>query len=296
MNRRLSAETAAGYLTVRPARHTDRRDVLALTAQTWGGHDYIPLFLDEWLTDPDFLLAFLGRELVGCGKATEVAPGEWWLEGLRVHPRYRHRGLGLALSRAVLQHTLRHRPRSVRLSTAGTNRVSLRIISEMGMRLISRPGYYSGRARRRVPEAGPVIVPRLGEALAFYRRSREYRAGRGLVAHTWQFRELNRRYLSELRESDQLCGFRQGSRLAGMMIVRPHRYRPQDLDIGFVGGTPGALAAFRRHLARLAEARDSRRFSAMPCSTRMRRGLECFGLEPVTGFGGVRVFELPVRR
>ncbi len=83
-------------LVCRPALPKDTPEVLALTRLIWEGEDYIPFVWADWLSDPAGLLfvAEYGGKVVGLGKLTRLGQGEWWLEGLRVHPQYEGQGFG----------------------------------------------------------------------------------------------------------------------------------------------------------------------------------------------------------
>ncbi len=71
----------------------------ALSAQIWEGQDYVPGSFDDWVADRRgrFMVAYGGDQLAGFNKLTELAPGQWWLEGLRVDPAQRGRGLARLL-------------------------------------------------------------------------------------------------------------------------------------------------------------------------------------------------------
>src|SRR2546425_149837 len=82
-------------LVIRRARRTDKRDVLAAVRTIWGGQDRIPEVFDTWVTHrsgPFFVAESAGR-VVGMGKLTVVSRTEAWLEGGRVAPRWRRRGI-----------------------------------------------------------------------------------------------------------------------------------------------------------------------------------------------------------
>jgi GNAT superfamily N-acetyltransferase len=83
-------------LVCRPALAQDKPGMQALTAEIWEGHDYLPRVWDEWLLDATgrLVVAEVKGRLVGLGKLTFLAPGQWWVEGLRVHPEFE--GLGIA--------------------------------------------------------------------------------------------------------------------------------------------------------------------------------------------------------
>ena len=74
----------------RPALPRDTADVLEFTKFTWEDGDYIRYVWADWLADSQgFLVAAeYGGHCVGIAKISLSAPGQWWLEGLRVNPKY----------------------------------------------------------------------------------------------------------------------------------------------------------------------------------------------------------------
>jgi GNAT superfamily N-acetyltransferase len=80
----------------RPALPSDAADVLEFTKSIWDGHDYIQYVWQDWLADPRGILAVAeyAGHAVGLGKVTCISPGQWWLEGLRVAPKYQGLKIG----------------------------------------------------------------------------------------------------------------------------------------------------------------------------------------------------------
>ena len=110
-------------LVIRRARPSDKRDVLAAVRTLWGGHDRIPDLFDAWATHrtgPFFVAESAGR-VVGMGKLTVVSPTEAWLEGGRVAPRWRRKGIATALIAHRIDYARRRGFRVLRFSTASDN-------------------------------------------------------------------------------------------------------------------------------------------------------------------------------
>jgi GNAT superfamily N-acetyltransferase len=82
-------------LVCRPALARDKPGMLALTAQIWDGHDYVPQVWDDWLLDSvgRLMVAEMQGRIVGLGKLTCLALDQWWVEGLRVHPDLQGRSI-----------------------------------------------------------------------------------------------------------------------------------------------------------------------------------------------------------
>jgi len=169
-------------ITVRPARVEDREAILAISAQIWQGEDYIPLVLDGWLAEGGLAVAELDGVVAGLGKLTVLAPGEVWLEGLRVDPAHRGKGVAKALARHQLESALGLNPRSIRFATAEVNAESLHIAGRQGFRETARFTYVEGPVRDEPAPLGVTPVHDVAPAWALVQSSPTFRDARGLLA------------------------------------------------------------------------------------------------------------------
>ena len=110
-------------LVIRRARRSDKRGVLAAVRTIWGGQDRIPNVFDSWVTHRTgpFFVAESGGRVVGMGKLTVVSPTEAWLEGGRVAPRWRRKGIATALIAHRIAYARDRGFRVLRFSTASDN-------------------------------------------------------------------------------------------------------------------------------------------------------------------------------
>jgi GNAT superfamily N-acetyltransferase len=290
--RKLSA--VSRRLTVRPMTMADKPAVMKISSRIWEGNDYVPMFYDRWVKQGGFWAGELRGKVVGYGKATELSPGELWLEGLRVDPECRKQGIGKELSRQVVLRTLDRRPVSLRLATADVNRESIHIIETvMGFKSYAQYRFFVGAPKK--PRPGPPLVaPTLAEALDYIKRSTEATASRDLLPYTWLFRSLDRRYVAELTRCGYVLGYKTAGKLTGLLVLRPHRYHGNDLDISFVGGDRRALAAFRSFLSRVAHDCGTKSISGMAASDEMAKALKLLGMKPHQRISKVLVYEYPI--
>ena len=110
-------------LVIRRARPGDKRAVREVVRTIWGGQDRVPGLFDRWVTQRTgpFFVAEVGRRVVGMGKLTVISRAEAWLEGGRVAPRYRRRGIATALIAHRIAYARRRGFRVLRFSTAEDN-------------------------------------------------------------------------------------------------------------------------------------------------------------------------------
>jgi GNAT superfamily N-acetyltransferase len=140
-------------LVIRRARPSDKRDVLAAVRTIWGGQDRIPDVFDTWVTHrtgPFFVAESAGR-VIGMGKLTFVSPTEAWLEGGRVAPRWRRRGIATALLAHRIAYAHERGSRVIRFSTGSDNTPVHRAAKHFGFRRIATLSRVAAPASAGVP-------------------------------------------------------------------------------------------------------------------------------------------------
>lgn len=176
-----SPSTRPLALGVRRARADDKDAILAFASTTWDGWDYIPEAWDAWLTAQDgaLLLVEAGEAIdttegrialgqpIGISRLALLAEGEAWLEGIRIDPRVRGRGVATALQVAEFAWARAQGARWIRYATGEQNEGSHRLGARHGIRILSRWRWF---ARHRAdedeegdappPASGPTAVTR----------------------------------------------------------------------------------------------------------------------------------------
>ena len=188
----LGPQTDGVDLVIRRARPADKRQVLEAVRTIWGGHDRVPDVFDRWVTHrsgPFFVAESRGR-VVGMGKLTVASPTEAWLEGGRVAPRWRRRGIATALFAHRLAYARERGFRVVRFSTGSDNRPIHRAGRRFGFRRIAALRRYEAMALK----GGPPSRARSADAPAVRRA-----VGPLIQSHTgWEWRTLT---MSDVRRA-----------------------------------------------------------------------------------------------
>lgn len=158
-------------ITCRPALPRDTADVLEFTKFIWHGHDYVKFVWDEWMADPRGLLAAAeyGGRCVGIAKMTFVSAGQWWLEGLRVDPKFQGLKIGSHLHEYIDQWWLDHGDGFARLMTS-SKRVKVHHLCErLGYAKVAEvKGYHAPAAPNNfVVSFQPVADHEIKTALEF---------------------------------------------------------------------------------------------------------------------------------
>ncbi len=199
-------------LIFRPARPEDKPRMLEITANTWGdGWDYISYVWDRWLADPqgEFTMAELDGVVVALAKLTWQGEGQWWMEGLRVDPHYRLKGIGQAMSTYQVSLAKRLGGHVVRYATGLRNEGSHRIAERAGFHVRAR---LVERVAEKLdePATGLETLTRtdLDAIWELARDSDVLREARGMYAYMWKAFELTRERLAEHLNKGEVMGTR----------------------------------------------------------------------------------------
>lgn len=127
-------------MEVRTARVEDIPEVAGWTRDTFDWGDYVPERLSKWLADPDShtVVCIEGGTVVGVSNTVMLSDTEAWLEGARVHPDHRRRGVASLMNRAGLDWARDRGARVARLAAEDSNTAARRQVEAMGYRQTSK--------------------------------------------------------------------------------------------------------------------------------------------------------------
>lgn len=191
-------------LVIRAATPDDKPAVAAFTSNTFSWGDYVSDAFDDWVGDDGLVVAELDGRVVALVRGVLLSPREAWLQGARVHPDYRRRGIGGRLNQHLRDWARERGAVVARLLIEADNKAAQAQVEASGMRRVAE----FVRAHRAVGDASPLPAGNGGRrvgALEKLRRAHSSeaepafmawgtselaRAGRGLFGVGWRFRRL----------------------------------------------------------------------------------------------------------
>jgi ribosomal protein S18 acetylase RimI-like enzyme len=258
---------ATQKLTIRPMISSDREQVFAISAQIWDGDDYVPEVWDAWLADPQgrFVAATLRGRVTGFAMITRYGPGEWWMQGLRVDPKYRGRGIARALHDYLLAFAGQAGPGMVRYATGGNNLGSQHLGRTSGFEFVGRFLRLRAPALTRAESAALALPPLtpwrkgdLQDLERFLRRSPRLRADHGLYAAAWTWRELTPARLAAHVAAREVYGWRDAHGRVTALALLEQRSDEDQLRVSLADarlGGPLSLTHLGRALRDMARRR-----------------------------------------
>jgi len=197
-------------LRIRPVRPGDKPRVLDFTAGTWGDGDYIQDVFDEWLADPagQFTAVELEGQAVAIARLTDLGDGELWLEGMRVDPKHRKKGISKTLHAYHVSLARKLGGDVLRYATGDDNAVSRILGERTGFRHVGNYWWHEAIPSdeyeppvRLAREDWPVLRTRF--------RSPLVRVARRLYQRDWRWRGLSEVRLKAHLASGEVLGLRR---------------------------------------------------------------------------------------
>ena len=188
---------------VRPARPTDKAPLMRFIKDVWGGHDYIPFVWDWWLRDKRgqvFVVEADGVP-VGMNRVRFLEDGSAWLEGARIHPAFRGKGLATMLGENSMRFANERGVKVFRLTSGSRNKAAHRQISRIKFHEIARFSVYEppkGKKLKPTGEADRMAPSGLQTVISLLRQEKEFKLGGRLFWHSFAAALLSKDVVSGL--------------------------------------------------------------------------------------------------
>ena len=269
---------------VREAKPSDKKPLMDFVTKTWGGHDYVPSVWDEWLRDKGgkmFVVEVDGK-LVGMNRVRLLKDGTGWLEGVRIHPDFRGKGLASLLGEKSMKYASNLGVSTFRLTSSSRNRAAHRQVAKMGFSEVARFDVFRARTKSRLLRGGGVdrLSPSdLSKALRMIRGSEVYRAGKGVYWDAFVTRALDRESLSELIAKRYVFSARDEEGNDAVAVCGPAREGEEVwLQMSFLCGEPALCKKIVSHLFRSSRPKRDENFVFLPKGSRLSKSFKEVGL------------------
>lgn len=281
-------------LTIRPARPDDRSAMERICAHTWDWGDYIPEVWDEWLAAEGggATVGELGGQVVALSKITFQPSDQVWLEGMRVDPDYRRRGIAGRFLYDSIAYAGDQGARVVRLATSSKNTPVHIIAARAGMHQV---GTYVMRVAEMLPDGAQpdILTPdRAKQVQSFVQNSPVLDYTCGLYCAEWAWQELSAervlQFLQDGRVAAQVAEDGGLDALAALHIDAGG----EEMWVSFTDGQPAAVNRLAMAIRALAARSGVEELRAMlPDVAWLRDCFRAAGYGPGDWEGELLIFE-----
>jgi ribosomal protein S18 acetylase RimI-like enzyme len=212
-------------LKIRHATKSDKEEVLRFCVNTFEWGDYIDQVWDLWYSDRNGVLLVAEddeeynihnihtkkRSSVIAVSHASLCPNNKnvWLEGIRVHPNFRHRSVATQLLNTMILYGKEQGAEEASAIVAGNNIASQLMMESNGFAVISKWSYYS---INKIPKRMDKVKLRSKVAtfedtetlLNYLRRSEVYKSSGKTYANSWRWYSLDLSVLEDFIKHEKV--------------------------------------------------------------------------------------------
>jgi ribosomal protein S18 acetylase RimI-like enzyme len=184
-------------ITIRPARKSDKDEILSFCINTFSWGDYISRVWDYWYAEKNGQLFVVesGGEKIAMSHVAICPEGKGiWLEGIRVHPDHRRSYIATMLLAKMLEYGRRKGVREASAIVDATNFASQSMMEKNGFRVVSRWMYYNALSTARHQESNARIanVDDIDDIWQYLQQSTIYRLSGKRYVKSWRWYTFDR--------------------------------------------------------------------------------------------------------
>ena len=187
-------------ITIRPARKSDKDEILNFCIHTFSWGDYISRVWDYWYAEKNGQLFVVesGGEKIAMSHVAICPDGKGiWLEGIRVHPHHRRSYIATMLLAKMLEYGRRKGAREASAIVDATNFASQSMMEKNGFRVVSKWMYYNALSTPRQQESNVRIANAddIDDIWQYLQQSKIYRLSGKRYVKSWQWYMFDHRAL-----------------------------------------------------------------------------------------------------
>jgi ribosomal protein S18 acetylase RimI-like enzyme len=229
-------------IKIRPARKSDKDEILSFCINSFSWGDYIDRVWDYWYVEENgrLFIAESCSEKIAMSHVALCPDGRSiWLEGLRVHPDHRRSYIATLLIAKMLEYGRRRGARQASAIVDTTNFSSQRMMKKNGFKVVSKWLYYSigSKPKRQKSDARIANAEDIYDIWKYLMQSKIYRLSAKRYAESWRWHVFDRRALQNFVKDQRIV--MTGQPIDGIAVINRQGYwgRANILQIVYLDST-----------------------------------------------------------
>ncbi len=196
-------------ITIRPAKKSDKDEILSFCLNTFSWGDYINRVWDYWYAEKNgqlFVVESSGEKIAMSHVAICPEGKGIWLEGIRVHPDHRRSYIATMLLAKMLEYGRQRGAREASAIVDATNLASQSMMEKNGFRVVSKWMYYSALSTPRHQESNARIanVDDIDDIWKYLQQSKIYHLSGKKYVKSWHWYTFDRRALLDFVKEERV--------------------------------------------------------------------------------------------
>jgi N-acetylglutamate synthase-like GNAT family acetyltransferase len=214
-------------ITIRPAKKSDKDEILSFCINTFSWGDYINRVWDYWYAEKNgqlFVVESSGEKIAMSHVAICPEGKGIWLEGIRVHPDHRRSYIATMLLAKMLEYGRQKGAREASAVVDATNLASQSMMEKNGFRVVSKWMYYNAvnTLRHQESNARIVNVDDIDDIWQYLQQSKIYHLSGKKYVKSWHWYTFDRRTLLNFVKEERVIA--TSLPIDGIAIINKHGY------------------------------------------------------------------------
>lgn len=225
--------------TIRKATREDKEGILGISRYIWEGDDYIPYIVDRWIGDENGEFTVVENEekkVVGFVKMDLLRKGEYWLQGIRVHPDFRGEGLGKLMTEYLINTIKSRGYKTIELSTYVENEESIHIIEKYGFKKKASFKIFYINQKKAVEGAKGYEPAGSFDEVKGILDSVEMKAAKGYLSFDWIFVRADEELLRKLFDRKEIYVLREDGEIKSTIILSNYMSKDDSIFLSYADG------------------------------------------------------------
>jgi ribosomal protein S18 acetylase RimI-like enzyme len=226
-------------IRIRPARKSDKDEILSFCVNTFSWGDYIDRVWDYWYAQENgrlFVAESDGEKIAMSHVAICPEGRSVWLEGIRVHPDHRRSYIATMLIAKMLEYGRQRGTLQASAIVGKTNFASQRMMEKNGFKVVSKWLYYSigGKPSRQKSDARIANADDIGDIWQYLQQSKIYHLSAKRYMKSWHWYMFDHRALQNFVKDKRIIMTRRP--IDGIAIINKCGYwdKPNILQIVYL--------------------------------------------------------------
>ncbi len=223
---------------IRRATKDDKDGIIEISSQIWEGYDYVPHVVDKWIEDEtgEFTVVESEGRVAGFVKTDLLREGEYWLQGIRVHPDFRGKGFGKVMTEYLIDNLKVKGYRSIELSTFVENYESLHIIEKYGFRKKADFKFFYTDEKRKIEGVRDYEPAASFDEIKGILDSKEMKAAKGYLSFDWVFVRADEELLKKLFDRKEIYVLREEGEVKSIIVLSEYMDKVDYIFLSYAGG------------------------------------------------------------
>ena len=211
-------------MKIRPARKSDKEEILSFCKNTFDWGDYVDRVWDYWFkTGRLFVVEENGKRIAMAHAAICPDRKSIWLEGLRVHPDHRRSKIATVVLNKMIEYGKQEGAIQASAIVDVTNVASRRMMEKTGFMIVSKWVYYDlSRVKKSKTSARLATISDLDEVWEYLEHSKIFGLSARRYVNSWHWNNLDIETLKNFMNDNRVII--AGRPIKAVAILNQHGY------------------------------------------------------------------------